>query len=202
MLAFSLIAQQDMKKIFINMPDSLSPLFTKVNRADFADFLESNMKAQVKNKFDKVSEMKVLTDNYLFLETTSQSSLEIKLLPVNDSTGVLCVVKTVCGMACDSDIRFFDTSWKELPDTGFLKKPSSEQFIQVTDTTDMEKLASARGMAAMTLIKAKLSPVDNTLTFIYTTPDYMDKESAEEMKAFLRKDSAIVYQWEHGRFEL
>ena len=37
------------------------PLLTKVNREDCVDFLASNMKAEVKNRFGKVSELKRLT---------------------------------------------------------------------------------------------------------------------------------------------
>ena len=47
---FSLHAQ-DMKTLFIAMPDSIAPLLTKVNREDCVDFLASNMKAEVKNRF-------------------------------------------------------------------------------------------------------------------------------------------------------
>lgn len=39
---------QDINSVFISMPDSLSPILTKVNRQDFADFLSSGMKAVVK----------------------------------------------------------------------------------------------------------------------------------------------------------
>ena len=48
---------QDMKTLFIAMPDSVAPLLTKVNREDCVDFLASNMKAEVKNRFGKVSEL-------------------------------------------------------------------------------------------------------------------------------------------------
>ena len=47
------VAAQDMKKVFIAMPDSLTPLLTKVNKEDCIDFLASNMKAEIKNRFDK-----------------------------------------------------------------------------------------------------------------------------------------------------
>lgn len=90
---------QDMKTLFIAMPDSVAPLLTKVNREDCVDFLASNMKAEVKNRFGKVSELKRLTDDYLFLQTTGSSSMEMKLLPLNDSVKVICVVNTVCGPA-------------------------------------------------------------------------------------------------------
>lgn len=192
---------QDMKTLFINMPDSLSPLFTKVNRADFADFLESNMKAQVKNRFDKKSEMKVLTKDYLLLEISPQSTLEMKLLPLGDTLNVICMVKTVCGPACDSHIRFFDTSWKELPAPEFVRFPGADAFYQPADSTDLPKYEQARRNADILLTKATLSSKDRTLTFVYTTPDYLDKESAAELRKFLRKDAAIVYRWEGGMFK-
>ena len=64
---------QDLKSLFIAIPDSLSPLLTKVNREDFGDFLDSNMKAEVRNRFGNTSEMKKLTSDYLLLQTSSAS---------------------------------------------------------------------------------------------------------------------------------
>ncbi|MDE6800974.1 MAG: DUF3256 family protein, partial [Phocaeicola sp.] len=64
--AFSLHAQ-DMKSLFIAMPDSVAPLLTKVNREDCVDFLASDMKAEVKNRFGIVSELKNMTHDYLFM---------------------------------------------------------------------------------------------------------------------------------------
>ena len=46
------LSAQPAKTCFTNMPDSLSPLLTAVNRADFIDFLESKMKAEVTNGND------------------------------------------------------------------------------------------------------------------------------------------------------
>ena len=106
---------QDINSVFISMPDSLSPLLTKVNRQDFADFLSSGMKAVVKNRFEGKSEMLKLTDTYLKLKATSSSSEEMKLLPLNDSVNVVCVVKTYAGPAEDSSVSFYSTDWKELP---------------------------------------------------------------------------------------
>ena len=54
---------QDMKTVFVAMPDSVTSLLTKVNREDCIDFLASDMKAVVKNRFGNVAEMKVLTDD-------------------------------------------------------------------------------------------------------------------------------------------
>ena len=61
---------QEAKTLFVNIPDSLTPLLTKVNREDCIDFLESKMKAQVENRFGKKSAF--LYDR---LETTCRFSV-------------------------------------------------------------------------------------------------------------------------------
>ena len=112
-LSISSAFAQDMKSVFISMPDSIAPLLTKVNKEDCVDFLVYDMKAEVKNRFGGVTELKVLTDDYLFLQTTANSSMEMKLLPVNDSTKVVCMIKTVCSSACDSEVHFYSSDWKQ-----------------------------------------------------------------------------------------
>ena len=95
------IASQNLKSYFISMPDSIIPLLTKVNREDCVDFLDSKMKAEVKNKFGNISELKALTDNYLLLQTTSNSYIEMKLLSVNDSTKIIGVSRSYKAKAVD-----------------------------------------------------------------------------------------------------
>ena len=48
---------------FRAMPDSLMPYLSKNNRLDFIDFLDSNMKAEVKNALGGTSEMLSLGDD-------------------------------------------------------------------------------------------------------------------------------------------
>ena len=195
----SLMQSQNIKDVFINMPDSMCLLLTKNNRADFADFLESNMRAQVKNKFENMSEMKTLTKDYLLLETTSASTLQMKLLPVNDSVNVICAVETYNGPASDSHISFYSTDWKDLPMSDFITLPSVDVFLKVSDTIDIEKRNLALKKADMSLIKADLSPDSQTLIFTYTTIDYLDKDSSEELCSFLKTDP-VVYEWRNGHF--
>ena len=102
MLCSMSLQAQDLKSLYIALPDSLSPLLTKVNREDFGDFLASNMKAEVKNRFGQTSEMLKLTDDYLLVHVSKSSREEMKLLPLNDSVKVVCVVRTYCGPVPDS----------------------------------------------------------------------------------------------------
>ena len=190
---------QNMKSVFIAMPDSIAPLLSQVNKEDCVDFLDSNMKAEVTNRFGGKAEMKVLTDDYVLMQTTPGSTLEMKLLPVNDSTKVVCMVKTVCASACDSEIRFYASDWsKELSMDDFLQRPDVEAFYLPQDSITEEYILT-RKKADMDLMKASLSKDDASLTFIYTTPEYMNKEDKEKLLPSLRKEP-IVLQWQDGKF--
>lgn len=195
----SLHAQQA-KNCFINMPDSMSSLLTSVNRADCIDFLESKMKAEVTNRFGGKSEMTELTPDYIRMQMTPQSTWQMKLLPVNDSTKIVCTVSTVCAPACDSDVHFYTTDWEELPAETYLSSfPVMDDFIMAApDTVDIYDYQNARRQADMLLMKADLSAKDATLTFTFTTPDYIEKTTAEKLKPFLRRP--VVYVWKEGKF--
>lgn len=194
------IQAQDMKSLFIALPDSLSPMLTKVNREDFGDFLASNMKAEVKNRFGNTSEMLKLTDNYLKLKISKVSMAEMKLLPLNDSVKVICVVHTFEGPASDSSISFYDTSWKRLPADKFLTLPVEDAFYKTpVSEVQADSLKNLRARADMFLLKADLSETDNTLSFTYATPDYLDKETAEEIKPYLVQEP-LKYIWKEGHF--
>ena len=193
------MAAQDMKSVFISMPDSITPLLTKVNKEDCVDFLDSNMKAEVSTRFGGTAEMKVLTDDYVLMQTTPTSSLEMKLFPVNDSVKVVCMVKTVCASACDSHIRFYTSDWsKQFRTEDFLQAPTGESFFLPNDSLTDEALV-VRKKADMHLLKASLSKDDASLTFIYTTPEYLNKEDREKLLPHLRQEP-IVLKWENGKF--
>ena len=203
LLAAPLQAQQ-VRKAFVNMPDSILPILTKVNRADCIDFLDSDMRALVKNRFDQTSEMTRLTADYIAMQLSPQSRFEMKILPITDTTHVICTIRTVCSKACDSQLQFYTNDWTPLDPTDFITLPSSTDFVpetvpsQVADTlsTPWETLCAE---ADILLMQATLSDTTSTLTFRYTTPQYMGKESAARFIPLL-KTEAVSYDWQGGKF--
>ena len=193
------VVAQDMKTVFVAMPDSVTPLLTKVNREDCIDFLDSNMKAVVKNRFGNVAEMKVLTDDYVLMQTSEVGTLEMKLLPLADSTKVICMVKTINIPVADSSVRFYTSDWSQQLDVKeFLQLPSMDAFFLPNDSLKDEAILT-RKKADMHLMKAQLSKEDTSLTFTYTTPDYLNEEDREKLSPHLRKES-IVLRWSEGKF--
>lgn len=195
-----MLQAQDMKSLFVAMPDSLSPLWTEVNRADFGDFLASNMKAKVRNRFGNFSEMLKLTDDYLLMQSSSVSTMEMKLLPLNDSVKVICMVQTYLAPVADSHLSFYDTTWKELPADQFIQLPAEDLFYKTPVTSQQaDSLSELRKYADMYLLKASLSEEGEVLSFAYMTPEYLDKETSDRLKPFLRS-GVIGYEWKAGKF--
>ncbi|WP_314969143.1 DUF3256 family protein [Phocaeicola abscessus] len=192
------IGAQDMRTLLVAMPDSILPLLTKNNRMDCVDFVDSKMKAEVKNRLGEVSELKVLTKDYLLLQMTSQSTVEMKLLSVNDSAKVVCVVRTVCAPVCDSAVEFYDISWKRLKTADYIACPLVDSFFRNPAQTDLP-YQLLREKADVDLIKASLSVERAVIRFEYTTPDYLSEDDREKIRPYLRKDP-LVYSWTDGKF--
>ncbi len=189
---------QEAKTVFINMPDSLNLILTKVNREDCIDFLESKMKAEVENRFGKKSEMTALSKDYIRMQMSPQTTWQMKLLALNDSTNVVCVVTTACAPACDSNISFYTTAWEPLSASQFITLPSMEDFLVAPDSIEIYDYDEARRTADILLVKADLNKDNTELALTLATPDYMSRETAEKLKPFLRRP--VVYQWKNGKF--
>ncbi|NDV57891.1 DUF3256 family protein [Bacteroides sp. 519] len=196
-VAISLSAQEA-KTVFANIPDSLYPLLTAVNRADFIDFLESNMAAKVKNKLGGESEMTTLSNSYIRIQTTDKSVWEMKLLPVSEEKKIVCIVSTACGPVCDSSIKFFTTDWKELPATEYITLPSADDFFQAPSQEKLNEYNQLKKKADIFLRKAELDKDTNKLTFAYTTPEYMEGDDKKEILTYIQ--APLVYEWDGEKF--
>lgn len=191
---------QQAKQYFVSMPDTILPLLTEINRADCIDFLESNMRAIVTNRLDGKSEMTKLTDNYIAIKLSEQSSWQMKVLALNDSTQVICTVFTACAPACDSHIKFYTTQWESLSLADYIQTmPTLSDYLPQLNESDYDiQTLNAVKQADLLLIKMQLSADDNTLVCSFDTPQYMEKSAALKLTPLLQKP--IVYNWNSGKF--
>ena len=120
-------ARTPMRQWLTSMPDSVMPLLTQNNRLDFIDFFDARMEAVVTNLMDGKSCMDTLTDDYVRISYTQSCEVAMKLLPVNDSTDVLCMVTTAKAAIDDSRIAFFDEQWNPLPTVSYISEPCIER---------------------------------------------------------------------------
>jgi len=115
---------QDLKlrDVFKQMPDSLMPYLSQNNRLDFIDFLDSNMKAEVKNQLGGSSVMTSLSDDSLVIQMNKSLRTDLFLMklaePVDSIHSVIVMVETflVDSIYGESTIKYYTPSWRLLSD--------------------------------------------------------------------------------------
>lgn len=192
LLSCAFVRAQDMRSLFMSAPESVLPLLTENSRADCIDYIDAGMEAVVTNSLDGKTVVKALTDDYADIGMTGSSSLQMKLLPLQDGGRIICVVKSVKAEAENSHVAFYDLDWKPVVGKKLLEMPAIADFFVSTDSA-----AKYIDKCDMYLVKCSLSDGDLTLTAEYTMPSYMNIEDAVLVAPQLRK---VIFLWDGRRF--
>ena len=201
------------------MPDSVMPLLTKNNLLDFIDFYDYQMEAVVTNRLEGKSRMEMLTDDYVLINYTRMTDVAMKLLPVNDTTDILCMVTTMKAesgrvqattasssdtnahnksLVGDSRIAFFDAQWQPLEVKNYLSEPCMANF-----RSSMQGDSATWAWSKMDIFfkTYRLSAEDSDLRCVLTATDFLSKEDREEVAPYVRKEP-LTYHWTNGRYTL
>ena len=163
MITFNLIAvnAQEMRQLWIEMPDSIVPYLNKSLRTELADYVTMKMKPEVVNSLQDTTRIEKFTNNYIRVQLNNASKLEIKSL--DNST--IALVQTWNGPIAESKLMLFSKEWKlkpfEIDLTPVFEKPDS--MLQ-------QRYEDLLNMANITLCEFKLSESDNSLTIKFTVP--------------------------------
>lgn len=191
---------QEMDAVFVAMPDQNIPQLENAWRKDLIDLFNSGKEARLKNTMNGFSTLKNLTSDYLLLQVTDRSTIEMKLLPLVNNTKVICMVKTVDGPVPDSRIEFYSTEWEPLDASDLFTPVSPDWFIKEDTDKSSNAFMDADSRLDMDLIQYKLSPDNLTLSASYTTPLYLSREDRKMVTPFI-KESPKVYTWEKSHFK-
>ena len=112
---------QDMTSVFTAMPDQYIPQLEHAWRKDLVDLYTSGKESRLKNTMNGFSTLQKLTNDYLLLQTTERSTVEMKLLPLVNNTYVVCMISTV--------IRGGPPA--EIPEEGLFKQTAREDRDEI-----------------------------------------------------------------------
>ena len=151
------------RSVFSEMPDSLLPYLTRNNRLDMLDFMESNMKAEVRNRFDGLSEMTSLKANSLHIQLNDASTVDIILFPVEEpidsASQIVCILQSFCDR--ESMLSFYSMTWRQLPLKQYLSIPLESMCAHWDDATQTLTLTADTFSEAVALEEQKA--VEKTL---------------------------------------
>ena len=186
------IQAQDLRTLFIEMPDTLQPLLTNNDRRDMIDFWDARMSTPVVNRLDGKSRITALTDDFLSVELSRSSSMQIKMLNNVAGDTLLCIVNTVGAEAYDSRIHFYNSRWERVDGSKFTM-PSIADFFLPSDS-----VGKALEVSDIYLVKLSLKADNDSLKAEYTMPLYMSRSDSARVASQLR---LLFYRWTGKRFE-
>ena len=190
---------QDMASVFTEMPDQYIPQLEHAWRKDLVDLYNAGKEARLKNTMEGVSVLRSLTQDYIFLQTTERSSVEMKLLPLVNNTYIVCMISTVNGPVPDSRMAFFTTAWEPLATDDLFTQPASDWYLRNDIDKSEDAYQDAVARLDMDLTQYSLSPDSMTLTLTYTTPQYLTQQEQAELQPYLSEP--LVYTWEKYHFQ-
>jgi hypothetical protein len=189
-----------MAAFFIKMPDEYIPQFEDAWRKDLVELYRAGKPATLENTMNGRSTLLKLTQDYILLQTTEHSTLEMKFLPLVNQTYIVCMVTTVSAPVADSRVAFYTTDWKPLDAPELWKRSKDKWYIRSDADRQDEAFREALSHLDMDLIHYRLSADNPTLSAEYVTPQYLSADEREKIMPFLT-DSPKIYQWKAGRFE-
>lgn len=198
-LAASSMAQR-MEELFTKMPADVIIQLEEAWRKDLVDLYRSGKAATLENTMQGKSALLTLTDDYLLLQSTERSTVEMKLLPLVNNTYIICMITTVSAPVADSRIHFYTTDWNLLPAEGLYTSVSADWFWKEDVDPSSVAYLDAKSQLDMLLLKYSLNAENSSLTAEYTTPLYLDEDTRKKIVPLL-KDMPKKYEWKLGRFE-
>lgn len=190
LVTFSLLPlnAQNMRQIWLEMPDSIVPYLNRSLRTELADYVTMGMKSEVMNALRDTTRIEKLTDDYILVQLSNATKLEIKSLDAS----TIAMVQTWCGPLAESKLSLFTNNWEVKP----LNIDVSPMFVK-PDTMSQQRYSELLDMANVTMNEMQLSVKDNSLTIKYSVP-LLSSTDKKEMQAILRQ---IKLNWNGTTFK-
>lgn len=179
---------QNMREVWINMPDSIVPYLNRSLRTELADYVGMNMKSEVRNLIGDTTRISLLTDNYIKAKLSNASALEIKLLDAS----TIAVVKTWFSPEAESELELYDKEWKKLAFEDNLKPT-----IEKPDTMSIERFNELQQLGDIKLRTIQLNPTDNSVLADYSFL-LLNKAEKDRLKAIIKQRK---FKWDGFSFK-
>ncbi len=199
-IATTSISSQEISSVFLSMPDNI--IFGL--EAAQKDLLISNPNDTTDLKIDRgtFSELKrlAISADYISLQTSDAGTTQIKLLPLINDSKIICVVKTVCGKICDSQVQFYTTKWLPIVQGELLPKINKDLFIKADSGRNSQDFENAYKYLDINPFKIELSSADTSMMITYDIKDYLSEEDYKKIQPFLIEEP-ITLAWDKTSYK-
>ena len=195
-LAVMTVRAEDLRTLFIGMPDSIMPALTRSDRMDFMDYMDSGMKAKVRNKLGGESVMTRFEDNMLTVVTSGAGRMDMVLFRMKSGGNLICIISTVTAKYDDSRLAFYTENWEPVATSGLIELPVFDDYL----TKEALKSDSVVDFKKKSMLRLQaVTPLDGALEFRYTSLDDLGLD-ADRYRSWI-KQASFRYEWNGKRFK-
>lgn len=193
------VQAKSLKDLWVSMPDSLLPTLDRNLRLELVELEEMDVKPNVKNLLGEECDMDTLTNDYLECTTSKAARLQMIYLPSSAEDSVLCVIKTFRAPSKESEIRFYDQGWRQLPISSYLAKDQYMLGSYIKPKSDTMRVEEYEEL------KSKLEPVMYVTEYLPTAQAFrvqvslplLSNEDKMKVQSILMQRK---FKWILGRF--
>ena len=197
-MALMLVAARaaDLRTLFVGMPDSIMPTMTKSDRMDFLDYMDSGMKARVRNKLGGESVMTQFEENMLSIQTSQSGRIDMMLLSRGKDENLICIIRTVTAKYDDSRLSFYTEDWKPVPTDELIELPVIDDYL----TKEALKNDSLDYFKKLSMLRLQsIVPVNGALEFRYTSLEDLGEDAGRYRDWF--KQTPLRFNWNGKTFK-
>lgn len=173
------------KDFFASEQGELLSLLPQNTRLDMIDYFEAGRLVDVKNNLSEGTHFIAMTDNYISVQLTKSSIVELLLVPVSKNDSIIVAITTLSLPAKDSRIAFYNTDWEPIDSKRYFKPVTMKDFVTIPkgDKTKQETVLAAIDFP---IISYSVNPADHTIVARHGLEEYMSKEDFTKIKPYLR----------------
>lgn len=191
---FKAEAQDNISTVFLSLPDAVVSGLDFEAKNELLSAPSDTAQVSVPAKlYDEVKRLAITTD-YIYLQTSSVATVQIKLLPLINESKIVCVIHTVGNKVSDSRISFYTSKWVPI-EQGLFPKNTYEWFIKRDVDKNSQDYKNAVAALDMNPMKYTISPTDSSVSVEYEIQNYLSEDDCKKLEPFLTNQPK-VFSWD------
>lgn len=193
------VQAKSLKDLWVSMPDSLLPTLDRNLRLELVELEEMGVKPNVKNLLGEECDMDTLTNDYLECTTSKVARLQMIYLPSSAEDSVLCVIKTFRAPSKESEIRFYDQGWRQLPISSYLAKDQymlGSYIKPKSDTMRVEEYEELKSKLEPVMYVTEYLPTAQAFRVLVSLPLLSNEDKMKVQSILVQRK----FKWVLGRF--
>lgn len=188
------------RKVFENLSTSALEILPRSTRLDMLDYWDVDSVYKASNVMEGLSWLEKVTPNYLKVNITPVSCLEIKILPGKKGNFAMTIYTVGDDVqAQDSEVKFYDESLKELETSKYFEMPKVKDFFAIPKGS-LTKMKEIEEMIPFPTMAFSANPENDNIEARLTVEKYINEDDWNIARIFAKP--SITLKWEKDKYKV